>query len=283
MQKQPIKNTPGKQLLKQLSQPVKDIVTIPIRVKTNFYNGDKTLMNDIYKKDFNYFLFGEYDRIGGYSIARYMLPESNNNRIDLSSSNKQFIPQGDLLNHVTFTGTIVTGVGEVAQQRDFVNIPLKGILNKHYMPQPVGSIMDVYVTSKDNWASVVPVAPDPNNIYVIVESDSTSYASLCASTSRYPIEVTEIQMVTDNPLQYLQTIKILTHNQFGKPIVNNLNPASYVGMQTTTTQTVVMPVNFLINEFTGLASVIKFNTSFIEFTFKCRIIKQPNNIYSNIR
>lgn len=262
-------------LLKALTEPVKDTILMPIRVRTEYLGAAgielklKNLFNKKYQGDFPYFLFGEFDRQSNYSASRKFV---NTLSVGLAANLGSF---GSTKTPYYYAGSMIPGISFVPNQNPSFFAQPAGF--NYFNNQKLGDYIEVYNVD------ALQVPPQPLNCYVVTESPQAAYVSLCNNTANEPYNLVEIRFVSDNPLQYLETIKIITIDKQGKAIYTPLNPSAYKSPMDTNTSVIVIPCDILLNRFVGFASIIKFNTSYIDFTFKCLVSKQSESIRSNIR
>jgi hypothetical protein len=265
-----IKRQGAKTLQQILKQPALDEVYINIRVKLLFLGPigdiDHAMIPAPYNIDFPYFIFGEFDRQGHYGIARHIITKDNLSLQNLglftgvssAALPKPYYFQGNFVSggfkFGSYAGAGALAVG-MSQYETF----------NYYNLNKFGDVVDTYSQNG------VLAPPIPYTAWVIVSMDSTSYASLCANTANEYYQCSEIRVTFDNAFQGLENIKKIITNSQGKFISNDIQPAAYKPPTNLQSNTIVIPVDFRIDQYFGLASIIKCQSNQIDYSFKCHI------------
>lgn len=270
MLKQTLKD--GKtELVKQLANPLSmDEVFINIRIRKIFLSVAWEQEPDFIPPpfanvDFPYFIFGEYDRRGAYSIGRTILPTTNIETVLGGACGR---PTSVLPYY--FVGSVIPGNFAFGSP-DLVAVPKVSLGNVQYFVlnylnlQKLGSLVDIYYTRGLN------VPPNPISVAIIAEMDFQSYASLCANTANEVYICREIIITYDNNTQYLKPIKIIRTNAIGQFTTQELLPTAYKPADNLQGNTIRIPVNFRIDQYLGLTSMINFLSLKIEYSFRCTV------------
>lgn len=234
-------------LLEKFTEPVFKKHSIAVSVKRIFtdFSGtvvDKALVPASLQESYPVYLFGEYDRQGGYFVGNRSNPPVSEN--------------------YKYLFTYVWGVGNPF----FFGFNILSDIQSQILP---GDLVSVYTDSL--------TAPS-FFVYIVQHVSKASIASITDNTKTQDrkekygmLNVAGIQYFTDNELQWQQPITTVEYDGIGRYKFDYVNPYQFKTPEIIDQNYIEMPLKFPINQYSGLNTYILFDTDFMQFNIKLKL------------
>jgi hypothetical protein len=252
----------GNKLVASLKTPLAKEANFTVRVRPLWFDANGTLLQNntgyltpFTNTDFPFFLFCDFDKKGCYNAGFKLFNTPN---IDLNNQIGQ--PTAVFIAPSVYNWRYdgIFKIGESVCPNILFGLVANSLLTK-------GTTVFSYTSYGFN------VAPNPGFLFLAIECPDRSYESICSNTSVKDYYVEHIDMFCNNADQNIQALHFVDVDEVGKLKTNQINPVLFKTVDYQQNVFIRMPVKMKLNQYKGIYSLLKYNTTQIEFIFNCKV------------
>lgn len=218
-------------------KPTHDALNVTIR---RFYTNDagtiidKTAVPAILQQKFPVYLFGAFDKNGGYRIANQIAPAQIGGFLYARTINSQY-------DFTQFSG--LNNVRDYFQQGDFVLLYADDLNSPTYF------------------------------VWILISCDFQSYGAVLENTYAKTLDVKEVLYSSDNLDNFNETMYYVVNNSIGIYKQYTIQPLGGKTPTQGLNDFLKLPYNFQFNQYSSLLTYISFATDLINLQFIVKNIK----------